>query len=144
MFKRITVAYSESPESRRALASAIHLARILGAELQAVTIVEAPPAYTAYADAVDPSLALIINSDRMQAYERLRSDARQAAEREGVALQTHLLQGEEVDAIVGFLDRHQTDLLVIGLHRRESHISRLWSTVYGLAQNAPCSVLGVH
>jgi nucleotide-binding universal stress UspA family protein len=38
MFKRITVAYSESPESRRALASAIHLARILGAELQAVTI----------------------------------------------------------------------------------------------------------
>jgi nucleotide-binding universal stress UspA family protein len=144
MFKRITVAYSESPESRRALASAIHLARIFAAELQAVTIVEAPPAYTAYADAVDPSLALTINTDRMQAYERLRSDARQAAERQGVALQTHLLQGEEVDAIVGFLDRHQTDLLVIGLHRRESHISRLWSTVYGLAQNAPCSVLGVH
>jgi hypothetical protein len=52
MFKRITAAYSESPESRRALASAIHLARILDAELQAVTIVEAPRAYTAYADAV--------------------------------------------------------------------------------------------
>jgi nucleotide-binding universal stress UspA family protein len=144
MFKRITVAYSESPESRRALASAIHLARILGAELQAVTIVEPPPAYTAYADAADPSLALTINTDRMQAYERLQSDARQAAEREGVALQTHLLQGEEVGAIVGFLAHHNTDLLVIGLHHRESHISRLWSTVYGLAQNAPCSVLGVH
>jgi nucleotide-binding universal stress UspA family protein len=144
MFKRITVAYSESAESRRALASAIHLARILGAELQAVTIVEAPPAYTAYADAVDPSLALTINTDRTQAYERLQSDARQAAEREGVALQTHLLQGEEVDAIVGFLAQDKTDLLVIGLHHRQSQISRLWSTVYGLAQNAPCSVLGVH
>jgi hypothetical protein len=66
MFKRITVAYSESPESRRALASAIDLAH------------------------------------------------------------------------------HKTDPLVIGLHHRQSYISRLWSTVYGLAQNAPCSVLGVH
>jgi hypothetical protein len=66
MFKRITVAYSESPESRRALDSAIRLAY------------------------------------------------------------------------------HKTDLLVIGLHHRQSYISRLRSTVYGLAQNAPCSVLGVH
>ncbi len=144
MFKRITVAYCESPESRRALASAIHLARILGAELQTVTIIEAPPAYTAYADAVDPSLTLTINRDRMQAYERLQSDAREAAGREGVELQTHLLEGEEVDAIVGFLARHKTDLLVIGLHHPQLHISRLWSTVYELAQDAPCSVLGVH
>jgi hypothetical protein len=66
MFKRITVAYSESPESRRPLDSAIGLAH------------------------------------------------------------------------------HKTDLLVIGLHHLQSYISGLWSTVYGLAQNAPCSVLGVH
>lgn len=55
MFKRITVAYNESPEAGRALASAIHLARTLGAELRALTIVEPPPAYTAYADAADSS-----------------------------------------------------------------------------------------
>jgi nucleotide-binding universal stress UspA family protein len=70
VFKRISVAYSESPEARLALTSAVHLAKTLGAELRAVTILQAPPAYTAYADAVDPSLKLIINSDRMQAYER--------------------------------------------------------------------------
>ena len=35
-------------------------------------------------------------------------------------------------------------VLVIGLHHRQSHVSGLWSTVYGLAQNAPHSVLGVH
>jgi hypothetical protein len=71
MFKRIAVTYSESPEARRALTSAVYLAKTLGAELQAVTILHAPPAYTAYAEAVDPSLKLIINSDRMQGYERL-------------------------------------------------------------------------
>ena len=126
MFKRITAAYSDSPESRRVLAAAIHLARILNA------------------DAVAPSLALTINADWTQAYERLQSDALQTAEREGVALQTHLLRGEELGAIVGFHAHHKTNLLVIGLHHRQSHRSRLWSTVYGLAQNAPCSVLGVH
>lgn len=144
MYKRITVAYNESPEASRALASAIRLARMLGAELRAVTILESPPAYTAFAGAADPSLSLIINSDRMQAYERLQSAARQAALREGVELETHLVGGEEVDAIVRFLAHYKTDLLVIGLHHHQSHISRLWSTVYALAQDAPCSVLGVH
>ena len=56
----------------------------------------------------------------------------------------HLLKGDAVDAIVGFLLDHKTDLLVIGLRRHASHISRLWSKVYELAFDAPCSVLGVH
>ena len=144
MFKRITVAYSESPEASRALTSAVLLAKTLGAELRAVTILEAPPAYTAYADAVNSSLRMIIKSDRMHVYEQLHSQAREAALRQGVELETHLLEGEEVDAIVHFLAQHKTDLLVIGLHQHQSHISRLWSTVYSLAQGAPCSVLGVH
>jgi nucleotide-binding universal stress UspA family protein len=84
MFKRIAAAYSESPEAKRALTSAVHLARTLGAELRAVIILQAPSAYTAYADAVDPSVTNIINSDRMQAYERLHSQAYEAALREGV------------------------------------------------------------
>jgi hypothetical protein len=32
----------------------------------------------------------------------------------------------------------------MGLHQRSLHLARLWSTVYELAQEAPCSVLGVH
>jgi hypothetical protein len=49
-----------------------------------------------------------------------------------------------LDAIICFLAAHPTDLLVLGLHQHRSHISRLWSTVYTLAEEAPCSVLGVH
>ena len=55
MYKRVTVAHNESPEASRALTSAIRLARMLGAELRAVTILESPPAYTAFAGAADPS-----------------------------------------------------------------------------------------
>jgi hypothetical protein len=59
-------------------------------------------------------------------------------------LETRLLESEKVDAIIRFLGHYQTDFLVLGLHHHESHISRLWSTVYEVAQNAPCSVLRVH
>jgi len=48
MYKRIAVACDESPEARRALASAIQLAKTLGSELWVITIMEEPPVYTAY------------------------------------------------------------------------------------------------
>jgi nucleotide-binding universal stress UspA family protein len=144
MFKKIVVAYNESPEASRALASAIQLAKILGAELRVVSVMEDLPAYSAYATAADSSLARTLREDRSQHYEQLQAEARDTALREGVAVITDLLQGEAVDGLLGFLIREKPDLLVIGLHRHTSHISRLWSTVYEVAQDAPCSVLGVH
>jgi len=144
MFKKIIVAYNESPESSRALASAIRLAKILGAELRVVSIIRDLPAYTAYATAADSSLARTLRDDQSRRYEQLQAEVRDTAWREGVAVVTDLLQGEAADALLDFLIREKPDLLVIGLHRHKSHISRLWSTVYEVAQGAPCHVLGVH
>jgi nucleotide-binding universal stress UspA family protein len=144
MFKRIAVAYNESPEAGRALAAAIHLAKPLGAELRTVTVSQGLPPYTAYATAVDSSLTRTLVADQRSVYDKLQSDAREAARREGVELASHLLEGDEVDALVRFVVQYQADLLVIGLHYHALHISRLWSTVYEVAQDAPCSVLGVH
>ena len=73
-----------------------------------------------------------------------QADARETALREGVQVVLHLLDGEVADRLVQFLGHDKQDLLVIGLHRRTSHISQLWNTVYEIAQKAPCSVLGVH
>jgi nucleotide-binding universal stress UspA family protein len=139
MFKRIAVAYNESPEARRALASAIHLARTLGAELRTVTIVQGLPVYTVSVAALDE----VVTSDRLEAYDKLQCEAREAALREGVHLVAHLLEGAEVDTFVRFLVEYKADLLVIGLQHHSSRISCLWSTVYELAHGAPCSVLGV-
>jgi len=144
MFKRIAVAYNESPEAGRALASAIQLAKALGAELKVITVIEDPPLYTAYASATDGSLERTMRDDRYKRYEQLQAEARESALREGVAVVTHVLDGEAASSLVEFLLRDKPDLLVIGLHRRTSHISRIWSTVYEVAQEAPCSVLGVH
>ena len=144
MFKKITVAYNGSPEARRALTQAIHLARTLGAELEAITVLQDLPPYSAYAVAADGALLQTLIGDRQEQCAMLHVEARDKASQEGVNLETHVLDGEAVDAIVRFVFHNKTDLLVIGLHRHTSHISRLWSTVYDVALEAPCSILGVH
>jgi nucleotide-binding universal stress UspA family protein len=144
MFKNVAVAYDESPEAGRALAAAIQLAKTLGVGLHAVTVMEKLPAYTAFATGADPAMLTVLEEDRSLFYERMHTAARAKAEREGVALAGHLLDGDTVEGIVHFVCEHGIDLLVIGLHRRPNRMSSLWSTVYTIAQNVPCSVLGIH
>ena len=144
MYKDIAVAYDESPEACRALAAAIHLAKTLGVGLQTITVMEKLPAYTAFATSADPSLTVVLEEDRGRYYERMQAGARAAGKREGVEVITHTMDGEDADAIISFTCQHKIDLLVIGIHRRSDRVSRMWSTVYTIAQNVPCNVLGVH
>ncbi len=144
MYKKIAVAYNESEEAQRALASAILLAATLGAELETVTVMTKLPSYTAFASAGDPSLVQVLEKDRMKFYDTLHEGARASASAHGLVLQAHTVEGSAVESIVALLRSRRADLLVIGLHQRDFYIARLWSTVYELAQHAPCSVLGVH
>lgn len=144
MYKRIAAAYNESPEAGRALAAAIQLAKTLGSELWVVTIMEEPPVYTAYIRPAESPRARTLLDDRSKRYQQLRAAVRDTAQREGITVVTRVLGGDAASALVDFLVQDKPDLLVIGLPRRTSHISRLWSTVYEVAQEAPCSVLGVH
>jgi len=144
MFKKIAVAYDDSPEAGRALAVAIQLAKTFAVGLQTITVMEKLPAYTAFATGTDAVMLNTLEMDRKNYYEQIEAKARELASREGVQIATHLADGETVDGIVQFVCAQKIDLLVIGLHRRHDRISRIWSTVYTIAQNVPCSVFGVH
>jgi nucleotide-binding universal stress UspA family protein len=144
MFRKIVVAYNESPESQRAFVSAIKLAKSLNAALYTVTAIGELPAYTAFAGVADSSIVRVLEDDREKFYKNLLDQARVQAENSGIELRSHMVDGRQVEAIVDFLRKEKADLMVIGLHQRDLHIARLWSTVYELAQDAPCSVLGVH
>jgi nucleotide-binding universal stress UspA family protein len=143
VFRKLAVAYNQSPESERALSTAIQLARTLGAELHTITVMADLPAYTAFA-VVGGETTRVLVDDQQKFYEALKERARSLASRQGVEPHNHLIGGKEVQSIVDFLRQQKADLLVIGLHQRDFYIARLWSTVYELAQEAPCSVLGVH
>jgi nucleotide-binding universal stress UspA family protein len=144
LFQKIAVAYNESAESQRAFATAIRLAKTLGSELETITVMADLPSYTAFSSVGDPGLPQVLELDRQKFYGHLQEKARLAAKAQGLDLQTHAVEGKAVSAIVELLRERKADLLVIGLHQHDFYVARLWSTVYELAQEAPCSVLGVH
>ncbi|WP_158944955.1 universal stress protein [Granulicella sp. S190] len=144
MFQKIVVAYNESPEAKRALVSSVELAKRLSAQLNIVTVMADLPAYTAYAAVADPSLPNTLREDRRNFYRALQQNAVAVAEEQSIPANSYLLEGHQVESLVHFLREQKSDLLVVGLHQRDLYIARLWSTVYELAQEAPCSVLGVH
>ncbi|HKT11148.1 MAG TPA: universal stress protein [Terriglobia bacterium] len=54
MFKKVVVAYDESPEAERAFRSALDLGKFSISELYIVTVVEDLPPYVGYISAVAP------------------------------------------------------------------------------------------
>jgi nucleotide-binding universal stress UspA family protein len=144
VYNKIAIAYDGSGEADRALTSSITLAKSLGAELLIITVLKDLPVYAGYAEALDPAVAHLINDDHLAAFEGIQRQASERATAAGLRVTTHIIESSEVSHIVTLLKEVSADLLVVGLHRQDLYISRLWNTVYELAQDAPCNVLGVH
>ncbi len=123
--------------------SAIKLAKSLNAELLAVTAMADLPAYTAFAGVADSSITRVLEDDRREVLcktSRTRHEPKPRVTASNCA--AIWSKDEQVEAIVDFLRQQKADLLVIGLHQRDLHIARLWSTVYELAQDAPMQCSG--
>jgi nucleotide-binding universal stress UspA family protein len=144
MFSKIVVALNELPESQRALRAAIELARACNAELATMSLLGVLPAYASFAVVVDPNAPNALRDGQRQAQNELHEKASRLAQEHGVHAKGSIVEGREVQAILHFLKDEHADLLVIGLHQHDFYLSRLWNSVYDLAQEAPCSVLGVH
>jgi nucleotide-binding universal stress UspA family protein len=144
MFSKIVVALNDQPESQRALGTAIDLARADNAELATVSILGDLPAYSSFAIVVEPGAPNAMKEDRRRFHGELHERASKLARERGVHATGASVEGREVHAVLGFLKEVNADLLVMGLHQHDFYLSRLWSSVYDLAQEAPCSVLGVH
>ena len=144
MFSKIVVALNELPESQRALRAAIELARAGGAELATVSILGDLPVYASFAVVLDTSAPGMIQEARRRAQDELHDSASKLARESGIQSRGLIIEGREVQAILRFLKDERADLLVLGLHQHDFYLSRLWSSVYDLAQEATCSVLGVH
>jgi|SRR5579859_879634 len=144
MFSKIVVALNDLPESQRALRTAIDLARSFGASLATVSILGDLPAYASFAIVVDPAAPAAMREDRRRNQAGMHDKATRLAKEHGVQATSAIVEGRETEAILRFLKEQKADLLVVGLHQHDFYIARLWSSVYDLAQDATCSVLGVH
>jgi nucleotide-binding universal stress UspA family protein len=144
MFTKIVVALNDLPQSQRALRAGIDFAHACKAELATVSILSDLPAYTSFAIVVDPNAPNAMREGQRRALTELHEKASRLAQEHGVRAKGSIVEGQEVQAILHFLKDERADLLVIGLHQHDFYLSRLWSSVYDLALEAPCSVLGVH
>jgi precorrin-6x reductase len=90
-----------------------------------------------------PLLSQVLSEDRVKFYEQLQGMATAEGWRHDIAIRVNLVIGDEVEAIADFLRQEKMDLLVSGLHPYTLHVARLWSTVFALEQETPCSVLGI-
>jgi precorrin-6x reductase len=88
-------------------------------------------------------LSQVLSEDRVKFYEQLQGMATAEGWRHDIAIRVNLVIGDEVEAIADFLRQEKMDLLVSGLHPYTLHVARLWSTVFALEQETPCSVLGI-
>lgn len=144
MFKKIAVAFDESPEAARAFHSALELAKLTGAELTVITVIERLPAYVSYLASVAPDVPQILQRERQTFYAELHHRARQAAQQAGVAVQVKSIDGGEIDGLLHLIDEVLPDLLVIGLRRDPGGLSGwIGGTAHRMALHAKCNILGI-
>jgi nucleotide-binding universal stress UspA family protein len=138
MFKKILSAHDGSEGAQRALGVALDLARQYRAALH-VVVVEERSEFPASIDEVVEEKAL---EDRIAA--KIVNRARSSANSRGVALETHVLAGHAVKAIVEFVRDGGFDLLVIGFMGHSALYDRIiGSTTERLVRLAPSTVLVV-
>jgi nucleotide-binding universal stress UspA family protein len=133
IFRRILVAYNDSPSARRALETGVALAREQGAELVAVAVGRSLPLPgQSIADVRD------LHAARERACAGWLSAALAYADGRGVPLATEIRIGlvsrQVADAATGY----QADLLVVGRGRTGIFWHRLAGRV---SRRAPCRTL---
>lgn len=136
MFKKILNANDGSDGSFKALACALDLARLTGAELHMVSVEELPQF---------PEIIEEVKAEKVAAELHARGIAKHAhamAEERGATLQVHRLTGHAVRSIVDLAARLGADLLVIGATRHSTFVDRMIGThARHIIEMAPCTVL---
>ena len=144
VYRKMIVAYDESPEAERALTRAIELAKLMGAELRLVTVSEPLPAYVAYADVGFPGSKQMLAEERRNFYNKLQEEAKVRAAESGLVADGVIVEGDEVQSIVDSITSWHADLLVIGRRHHSSPFTRMWGgTVHEIAERTKCNILGV-
>jgi nucleotide-binding universal stress UspA family protein len=138
MYKKILVANDGSPGALRAFGVGLELAEREGASLHMVTVEELPW-FPASIDEIEEEKAAS-EHHLMPVLTAARADAQAA----GMAIDTHLVAGHPVQAMLGLIAEHHFDLLVVGFmgHTR-LYEQIIGSTTERLVRLAPCSVLVV-
>ena len=138
MYAKILVANDGSAGGQKALTAAIDLAGRISGDLHMVTVEELPRI---------PASIDEVAEEKVEANHRFApviEAAKAEAQRAGVTIETHLVPGHVVEAIVSVINERGFDLLVAGFMGHSQLYERIiGGTADRLVRLAPCSVLVV-
>jgi len=138
MHKKILHALDGSEGSFRALAEAIQLAKLYGAELHTISVEEIPHYPGAVGEVVE------VKNEENHRYAAAIHRAGEMAGQSGISLASHVFVGHEVKTIVEFIKAHEFDLLVLGFMGHSALYDRVMgSTCQSLVRLTPCSAVVV-
>jgi len=139
MFHKMLVANDGSEGARKALTTAIDLAKRYSAELHSISVEEHLPHYAATVGEV-----LEERAEANDYFKKVNEEAEAMALQHGVTLHSHVHPGHEVETVIRFAQDYHFDLLVIGFMGHSKIFGRIWgSTSQNLTRLAPCTVLVV-
>jgi nucleotide-binding universal stress UspA family protein len=139
-FARITVAIDGSKNGAHALETAISLAKKFESEL---TVLGVAPVQAIFVSATEPWVPAEVPESETRAYREVVDQAVERCRQAGVASVTGLcLEGVITDEIIGHVEHHPTDLLVLG-SRGMSTAKRLLlgSVSDAVSHHVACAVL---
>lgn len=138
VYRRILAANDGSPGGRKAFTAALGMARRYDAELHMITVEE----LARFPASIDE-----VEEEESEAEHRLApvvAAARAEAAAAGLSLHAALVPGHVVEAVVGLINEHRIDLLVVGFMGHSALYERIiGGTTDRLVRLAPCAVLVV-
>jgi nucleotide-binding universal stress UspA family protein len=142
MFGSIVVGTDGSDTAKEAVRQAIQLAKSVGATVDVVSAYEPVSEQRLREEAhqVPGDLQWMVNP--REDVDATLQEAREEAEREGVAVQAYARQGDPADAILDVAEERDADLIVVG-NKGMTGAKRflLGSVPNKVSHHAPCSVL---
>lgn len=139
MFKKILVAYDGSEGAKKALKTAINIAKEYNAELHSISVEEGIPHYAATIGEVEE-----FRKEANEYFKKINEEAIEEAKKAGIKLHVKVQAGHEVETIVHYAKEGNFDLLVIGFMGHSKIFGRVWgSTSQNITKLSPCTVMVV-
>jgi nucleotide-binding universal stress UspA family protein len=141
-FQKIAVAVDGSDYANHALEIAIDMAKHFSGALAVVGVAPIVPVYIAPSEPLSPG---VIPPSELPRYRDIVAAAVKRAKAAGVTNVTGAAkEGVVVDELIGYLEAHPTDLVVVGSRGLSTGKRILLGSVSsGLVNHAPCPVLVV-
>jgi nucleotide-binding universal stress UspA family protein len=138
IYQKIVIATDGSEKNLSAVIEGVMLARISGAKLQVVYVIDTKPLTTGV---IEESYAGMYDSFREEGEQALEQVKDLAGDLE---VETFLLTGKPATEITRFAREHEADLLIVGTQGK-SGLGKLLlgSVAETIIRTAPCSVLVV-